>query len=1250
MNRALRWVGWSALAVVGVLMLLVAAVLWMLNTQSGTRWAVGMASKATDQQLAVQSVEGTIAGPLSLRGLHYKDPVSGLEVTARAIDIDVALRALLHSTVQIDSVTLDGIDVALSEQPPEDDDTPFSLEAPIDIVLQRLAASNINVRKAGETLVSVTRADAAASWTGAAGIAVSQLDVLSPQGEVHFKGRVQQHDTFVGDGDGRFRWHAGDLDYAGTLHAEADTNPGKFTVRLSSPLQATVDATLTQAPTLSWTMDLRVPEFDPRQSLLPDSSFQSLAATLKGTGTVKSADLAGQVSIDGQTLILESLKVAANEHDIDLDTLLKLGNGSLKAKGKVLTDTDPVSAKLALDWGDIDIPEQWAGQVLHTRGHIDFDGSAASYGAKGKLSLGPDKRVANIELDVRGTDTAVKLTRLDVVQPKGRLASTGELTLKPQLGWTIDATARGFDPGAFASAWSGNLDFTLNSAGHMTDKGPDATLKLDKLRGRLRNRALNGTADLSLRPGMLLAGNLDVRSGGSQVLVDASRSDTALNAKITAHITTLADWIPDASGAVQARIVATGQWPAIDVDAQAEGSSLHLADLSADSLSATVKMSNPQQPSGSVQLDVSNVAAAGFRFDKFHATLDGAAADHRLTLRADGNPLAAQLAVQGSLQGDAWDGSIQQLVLDLTKAAKLTLQSPAQVHYAKNAVSVSQSCFADRDIHLCVAGKLDPDGGMQATYSLQHVPLALANALAPGTVPVDLDGIIEGDGEVQRSAQGTLSGHARLSSPAGKVSQAANAATVAPVTLLSYRDLLVSANLNGASANLETSAVLDQSGSLQGEAALDGLGTASTSLRGSVRAMLPSIAVVEAFAPQVANVHGSLQLQANIAGTLDQPQVSGSLAIEQLAADLLELGLKLKDGHLSAQPRSDGQFSLEGSIVSGDGKLNLDGTATADGNAQINIRGNRFLAADIPGARVLITPDLNFARTPQQMSLTGKVTLPEATINLQKLPRGTSVQRASSDVVVIEAQTPEAVAAQATPLVAEITVILGDKVNLTGFGLEATLNGQLIVRERPGAPTSGSGEVRVAGTYKAYGQDLTVQTGQLLFAGTPIDNPRLNIVAVRTVGDVNAGLRITGNAQNPQLAVFSDPPMGQANALAYVVTGKPLDQVGSSSGDSDALQSAARSMGSAAGGLLAKKIGGRLGIDEVGVKDSDAIGGSAFTVGQYLSPRLYLSYGIGLFQPGEVMTLRYKLKEGLAIQAERGPKDTRAGVEYRIEK
>jgi len=236
------------------------------------------------------------------------------------------------------------------------------------------------------------------------------------------------------------------------------------------------------------------------------------------------------------------------------------------------------------------------------------------------------------------------------------------------------------------------------------------------------------------------------------------------------------------------------------------------------------------------------------------------------------------------------------------------------------------------------------------------------------------------------------------------------------------------------------------------------------------------------------------------------------------------------------------------------------------------------------------------------------------------------------------------------PLVAEINVQMGDDVKLAGYGLDAKVDGRLAVRERPGEPTTGSGEVRVSGTYKAYGQDLTIRQGQLLFAGTPLDDPRLSIVAVRVVDEVTAGLRVGGTAKNPQLSVFSDPAMGQSNALSYLVAGKPLDDIGSSEGDGDALQSAARSLGTAAGGLLAKNVGRRLGVDEFGVKDSEVLGGAALTVGQYLSPRLYLSYGVGIFEPGEVITLRYKLTDELALEALNAKQDSRVGVEYRIEK
>jgi translocation and assembly module TamB len=126
--------------------------------------------------------------------------------------------------------------------------------------------------------------------------------------------------------------------------------------------------------------------------------------------------------------------------------------------------------------------------------------------------------------------------------------------------------------------------------------------------------------------------------------------------------------------------------------------------------------------------------------------------------------------------------------------------------------------------------------------------------------------------------------------------------------------------------------------------------------------------------------------------------------------------------------------------------------------------------------------------------------------------------------------------------------------------------------------------------------------------------------------------------------------MGQSGALSYLVTGKPLDQVGSSDSESDALRAAAQSLGTAAGGLLAKNIGKRLGVDELGIKDSAALGGAALTVGQYLSPRLYLSYGVGLFTPGEVLTLRYKLGRGLSLEAENAAQNSRAGVKYRIER
>jgi translocation and assembly module TamB len=359
------------------------------------------------------------------------------------------------------------------------------------------------------------------------------------------------------------------------------------------------------------------------------------------------------------------------------------------------------------------------------------------------------------------------------------------------------------------------------------------------------------------------------------------------------------------------------------------------------------------------------------------------------------------------------------------------------------------------------------------------------------------------------------------------------------------------------------------------------------------------------------------------------------------------LGILLRDGNIEASIDPEGTIELSGRVVSGEGQLDLRGGGRLDGTLDVTVTGKDFVAANIPAAYVIVAPELAVSRVAERITITGGVRVPRASIDLTKLPQGSGGQAVSSDVVVIDDESP-VVQSRKTPVFAEVTVQLGKDVKLTGFGLEATLGGQLLVTERPGSETVGAGEVLVEGTYKAWGQNLTIERGRLMYASSPLNNPQLDIVANRKADEVTARLNVTGTAQRPVLNVSADPAMAQTEALSYLLTGRPMTQLGQ--GEGDMMQSASQSLQGAAGNLLAKSIGKRLGIDEIGVEQSAEIGGSAFTIGEYLSPRLYLSYGVGLFEPGQVVTLRYELSSNISVEASQGPLNQRAGINYRIEK
>lgn len=1260
MKRVAKWLG---VALGALLIVIVAVGAWGVHSQAGARWIGGIAVKALGGKLALGTIDGTIADRLTVTNIRYRDPEAGIDARLQRVLVDVSLGDLLSALVHFHKIEVSGIDVALSEptKPPEPEPKkPFSLKPPIDLAIDSLVVDSMRLRRDDSLLVEVTRARFDGHWTRRE-LAVKRLDVRSPQGEIEFSGRVGQRQVYNGEGRGRFRWKAGERMYTGVLETYTQGDDAKAVLKMSAPLIMELEAQVTQQPTWPWRFTLEAPRLDPRNELLPDSSLTSLAASLSGHGSTDQGAISGKLAINDEPLLIEPLRFIRNGDSLAIDTILRIGRaaGALHLGGDIDFARRPAFAKVAAEWDEIVVPAQWAGQELHTHGALNLRGSSESYTAQGKLALGPQDRVADIALDVQGTPERVELKQFDISQRAGRLAARGKIDLKPQLAWDMTATAHDFDPGAFAAQWRGKLGFDVASKGRMQEKGPQATAQLTNLRGELRGRPLSGNADVSVTPPLIASGTVALNSGKSELRFRGRRGDE-LDATLSLKVASLNDWVPSSGGQLNADFVVRGKWPELAIEGDARGSDLHAANVRIDSLSAKADVSDPRNPQGSLRLDLTKLTAAGFEFQSVRAQASGAPKSHRFELRVDGQPLALEVNLQGARTDEGWSGSLQHLVIDVKDAAHLALREPANIVIDKDSAELSQACLVDGRIELCAAGARQADGAIRASYSLANVPLALGNAFATSETPISLEGTLQGHGEVRRTAQGELFGDVLIESESGSISRRLAAAPgdetqEAPQKLLSYHGLRLAATLSGPDARASFDSGFDPNGTLHAEGSAHDLGQASTPITGRLRGQIPDLAPLAVLVPQLANVHGRVDADIGVGGTAQAPELSGLVSATELAADIPAVGLKLKQGQLQVRPAPSGEIAIDGGIVSGDGRLAFAGKADRSGKVDMHVGGERVLAADIPGARVIVTPDLKLVRTAERMNVSGQVTIPEAKIDMQKLPRGgEKAQAASSDVIVVDATTREQ-EAQKAPLFAEITVNIGEKVELVGFGLQSTVQGRLDVRESPGQPTLGSGEVRVAGKYKAYGQDLTIQRGQLLYAWTPLQNPRLSIEATRTVdpegaAPVTAGLRIRGNAMTPELTVFSDPVMSQSNALSYLVAGKPIDQIGSGDSEAGTMQTAARSIGAAGGGLLAKSLGKRLGVDDLAVKDEEMIGGAALTVGQYLSPRLYLSYGVGLFEPGDVITLRYKLSESLALKTQRGPEDTRAGVEYRIEK
>jgi translocation and assembly module TamB len=1247
-----RWLRLVGIVLLAFVVLLASGLGWLLCTGSGLRFALGQAQGFMHGALQVQQAEGRLIGPIDIGLLRYDDG-KGTDVVITQTHLDWNIAALLYKRLHVVDLRVGHVDVALPATQENTSSSSFSLKPPIAMVLDRVHVGPVTVKEDGKPLLASDQLDLAGSWTNS-GITVNKLALRAPDGHVDLDGQLSIGRRYRGKGHAEVVWKLGDTEYAGTLDAQGNGRKAQLQLSLTQPMAAQLQVDLDQRKNNAWTAKLDAPSFDPKP-LLGSSSITRLAAQLQGSGDQQGGTLTGQLDLNQYRIMLQPLQ-ASLDKDFKQLTLQQLQiappqlKGMLHAAGTVQLDAHPVSADLVVGWKDVELPADLVGQVLATQGRLAAKGSAEAYHAEGDVMIGPPGKLAKLALNLDGTSQQIQLHTLSVLQAQGSLTAQGVLTLHPDLAWQLQAKADAFDPGQLLAGWPGSLNTDLATQGKLAAKGPDVTLELRKLDGQLRQRQLRGTGRLHLSPNHVLDGTLDLASGNSTIKLQARPGDSN-DADVTLAIASLNDWLPQAAGALNGQFRIRGKYPKLAVNGTLQGQSLTYDDQRAQQLQLQADIPDISSIGGKLQLHAAGAELGGLAFKQIQMNGQGTSAQHELTLEAQGAPLSTSLALRGALKGSNWNGTLSSLTLDVQGLPRWHLQQATPLGWNNGSASLGELCLTAGEPLLCVNGNLDKGGNLDAGYRLHAVPLALiASAAGSTTMPISADGTLEGSGKLRRTAAGALSGNASLTSSQGRITY--NEHPDQP--LLSYKDLALNATLAPDNQQATLHASINGNGRLDGQIAVTGK---QQSLSGQVGLHLEDVAFISLFTDTLANVKGRVDGDFRLGGTLSAPDITGQAAINGFAAEVPDAGLKLTDGKLVASTNDARVLNINGSVQSGKGTLAIDGTAGLDTQTStaITLKGDNVTVIDIPAAKVALTPDLIVRHDAQGLQATGSVRLDNADVNLDKLPGG-GANKASSDVVVVDEPQP-ASGSGSTPIHASIKVDLGQRAHLVGMGLDGRLSGVITVDERPDRATSGQGQVNVSGTYKAYGQNLNIQQGQLLFASTPIDNPGLNIKAIRSLqpnATINegqqVGLQITGTAKRPVLTVFSNPVMDQSDALSYLITGKPISQV-SSGGESNMVNAAAQALGSATGNLLAKSIGSKLGIEDIGVSSSDALNGSsAFTVGKYLSPRLYLSYGIGLFEPGQVITLRYRLSRRWNFEAQNATDFNRASLNYRIEK
>lgn len=1203
----------TLLAILALVVLVILALAAVLGTQAGSRWALRQVPG-----LSLEQFDGRLGGQWSAGHLLWQQ--DGTRIELRGVQFSWSPACLLRMTLCIEQLEADQVSLqfpAGGQESPGPISLP-ELHLPLAIELGRVRLGSL-LLDGSEQLKSL---QLAAHWT-TQGLRIDALQLqrddlaleltglLQPTGDWPLTAQGSLGLPAPGDGPWKLALQVeGDL--LKTLKLQADSS-GYLQGRLSGELQPL-------AQDLPAQVRITADGFKASADL-PDT-LQLDQLQLTGKGDLKRGyQLVGQASLpaeQGPVALSLQGRVDAKGAQITTLELQASDHQSLKLEGQ-LDWSQGFVAEARLAWLDfpwhrlypqIDEPavalRKFNAEVAYRDGNYlgnfqgDLDGPA------GAFSLGSP---------FSGDLGQVHLPQLQLTAGQGKAQGHLNLQFADGLAWDTALDLSAINPAYWLAELPGTLAGPLRSQGELKNQQLKLAADLD-LKGRLRGQPalLQAKADGAGEQWRL--NTLDIRLGDNRIN-GAGSLQQKVSGQLDIRLPRLGQLWPQLRGQLSGRVDLAGTLTAPQGKAELNGQQLAFADNRLQSLKLDASLDGAQK--ARIELKGSGIQAGDTQLGSLTLAGQGDIRKQQLQLDLQGPLLKLALGLDGTLDQGAWRGRLASGEVQ-SGGQDWKLQNPARLErLANGTVNFAAHCWVSGDASLCGEDqRLMPEPKLR--YHLKRFPIdSLAQWL-----PKDFawKGMLNADVQLDLPASG----------PKGQIVVDASGGTLRVKDKeqwldFPYQALKLDSRLGPRRIDSQLQFDGGKLGQLMVQAQINPL-PKNKPLSGEFRLSGLDLSVARPFVPMVEKLNGNLNGSGRLSGGLLAPQVNGSLQLSGGQVSGSELPTSIEDLQLSAQIMGE-NVRLDGTWKGGkSGQGSLDGNLAWGREllVDLNLKGSQLPVTVEPYAALEVAPDLKIALQDNRLAISGKVAIPKGQITVRELPPSTV--KVSDDTVIVGQQTVEGKAPMAMAM--NIDVEVGqDKLAFSGFGLTANLQGHVHI----GDNMDTRGELWLNdGRYRAYGQRLTVRRARLLFAG-PIDQPYLDIEAVRQTDNVIAGIRLSGSAEQPTTKIFSEPAMSQEQALSYLVLGRPLSSGGE---DNNMLAQAALGLGLMGSSELTGGIAKNLGIQDFQLDTQGSGNATSVVASGNISERLSLRYGVGVFEPASTIALRYKLSKKVYLEAASG--------------